>query len=301
MNVSQAGWASVDITPEIGIPLGGRGPQFAEITHVIDPLFVQALVLEDPTGQRVLFISLDLVGIGTVFSLDLRFQLATLTGVPHEAVVLNFSHTHSGPMTIMDKYPVQQPIPENLAIYQQRLFDSVIDVALQAVANMQPAEMEIHRGTSTIGINRRNYGPAGKVEMRPNKDGFFNPDVWVLDVKAANGERCVAFNYGCHAVTVYGWQWQACSADYPGAARQFVRQALGDGVHAQFLQGFGGNIRPRQLSDFENNQFRSAVENEHVEIGAELGRDVLQALDQPGERLELELAAAAGRFQAWRD
>jgi neutral ceramidase len=102
---AKAGWAEVDITPPLGLPMGGRGPRYAPGTEVLDPLVAQALVLEDRAGNRTLWISLDLIGLSYARSAALRYELAAITGIPYNAIVLNFAHTHSGPMVNFEKYP----------------------------------------------------------------------------------------------------------------------------------------------------------------------------------------------------
>jgi len=312
---SLAGWATVDITPDIGVPLGGRGPQFAGIDEVVDPLFAQALVLCDARGHRTLIVSLDVVGIGTAFSFAVRQNLAALTGIPYESVILNFSHTHSGPMTIMDKYPVIADTPANLAAYEARLAERIASVSLAAVANVAPVRAMPFAGSTQIGMNRRQRQPDGGVSMQPDPDGFVVRELWGLDLQrvsssgsgsrgnseGATGSRCILFSAACHAVTVYSWKWAACSADFPGAARNELSRALGPGVQAQFLQGFGGNVRPARLVDREAVKFRPAVDGDHLEIGKALARDVQTALAADPPAVELDIRGASGRFRAWRD
>ena len=43
MSRSKAGWAQVEITPPLGLPMGGRGPDFTPGAKVLDPLLAQAL------------------------------------------------------------------------------------------------------------------------------------------------------------------------------------------------------------------------------------------------------------------
>ena len=296
MATAKAGWAVTDITPPTGLPLGGRGPRFAPITHVIDPLEAAATALEDADGRRALLVSLDLIGAGTVFTFELRHRVAALTGVPLEAVVVNFSHTHSGPMTILDKYPVSEPAPVNLVAYERDLADAVTAVCLRAVDDLHPAEIRHAVGRSAIGINRRNRTEDGSMGMLPNPEGFYNPDLWVLDIRTATGRALLA-SHGCHPVTVYSWQWQACSSDFPGAFRRSIRSSLGEQVHSQFLQGFAGNVRPRRLADLDALTFRKSKEDDHHLIGAELAADVERSLAAASE-VRLELSSAAGFFAA---
>src|SRR5262245_8074228 len=57
------GWAEIEITPPLGIALGGRGGPETVATKVLDPLLSQITVLKDPNGTGLVLISLDVVGL----------------------------------------------------------------------------------------------------------------------------------------------------------------------------------------------------------------------------------------------
>ena len=61
MKTPQAGWADIDITPPLGLPMGGRGPRFTAGASILDPLSAQVLVLGDESGHRLLVVSVDLI------------------------------------------------------------------------------------------------------------------------------------------------------------------------------------------------------------------------------------------------
>ena len=75
---SRAGRAEVEITPPLGLPMGGRGPRFAPGAEVLDPLMAQALILEDGEGNRQLWVSLDLIGLDHGRAAALRQTLGSL-------------------------------------------------------------------------------------------------------------------------------------------------------------------------------------------------------------------------------
>ncbi|HHE70715.1 MAG TPA: hypothetical protein ENL34_00345, partial [Chloroflexi bacterium] len=102
---NQAGWAEIEITPPLGLPMGGRGPRFTPGAQILDPLMAQAVLLEDQNGKRQLWLSLDLIGMDHARAARLRQRLSALSGAPYPAVVINFAHVHSGPMTNFHKYP----------------------------------------------------------------------------------------------------------------------------------------------------------------------------------------------------
>ena len=302
MTTARAGWAEIETTPPLGLPMGGRGPRFTPGRAVLDPLIAQATVLEDSGGNRTLWISVDLVGLSPVIAEPLRYDLSALTGIPIEAVILNYSHTHSGPMGGFEGYATPLPKPTELHAYDESLCRNIIHVALAAVENLQPVTVTEYRGASKVGINRRRKGPSGETGMGPDPDGAHNPDLWLIDVSALDGgDRCVVFSYGCHPVIVYGYAWDGISADFPGVCRNTLRSELGANVHCQFIQGLAGNVRPRVLADLIRGRFRKSTPADPVTAGTELAGDVVRSLRSAGTRLDLDIAAAQGRFLAPRD
>ncbi len=297
---TKAGWAQIEITPPLGLPMGGRGPRFTPGAVVLDPLMAQALALQDGNGSRTLWLSLDLIGLGSGLAESLLYDLAAMTGVPYEAIVVNTAHPHSGPMINFVKYPTIIPKPEALTAYEADVRRKLVRVAYEAVQKLAPATVTLHHGGSDVGVNRRNRNAAGEMTMAPNAAGVYNRDLWVFDV-VADDKRCVVFNYGCHPVIVYGFAWDGISADYPGACRRKLRAQLGDDVQAQFIQGLAGNVRPRVLADPEAGRFRKSTPDDLERASTQLSADVLAALALDGEPLDLDLAAAGGWFLARRD
>ena len=102
--MAKAGWTQIDSTPPLGLPMGGRGPRFSPGTEVIDRLVAQAVVLEDAKGAQTLWISIDMIGMAWPQTSGMRQELSAMTGIPFDAIVINFSHTHSGPMSGFDGY-----------------------------------------------------------------------------------------------------------------------------------------------------------------------------------------------------
>ena len=302
MTTARAGWAEVETTPPLGLPMGGRGPRFTPGAHILDPLCAQATVLEDSRGKRTLWISADLIGLAPVIAEPLRYDLSALTGIPIEAVVLNFSHTHSGPMGGFEGYATTLPKPRELHAYDESLCRNIVRAALAAVDKLQPVSVTEYRAASAVGINRRRKNPKGEIQMGPNPDGAHNPDLWLIDVSATESDdQCVVFSYGCHPVIVYGYAWDGISADYPGVCRATLRSELGANVQTQFIQGLAGNVRPRVLADLNGGRFRTSAPADAAAAGTELAGDITRALRNGGTELDLDISAVQGRFLAPRD
>jgi neutral ceramidase len=293
-----AGWSSIDSTPPLGLPMGGRGPRFYPGGEVLDPLAAQVVVLEDAKGARTIWMSIDMIGMSWAETSGFRHELSAMTGVPFESILVNFSHTHSGPMSGYEGYATLKPKPKALADYELNLMTRCVRMTLDAVENMRDVTVIAHRGQSDIGINRRLREPDGTMVMGPNPDGHYNSDLWVLDLQAKT-DRCILFSYGCHPVMVYGYAWDGISADWPGKCRDRMSETLG--CHAQFIQGFAGNVKPRRLADLESHAFRKATPEDVVATGHEIADDVARAIESGGEEIALDLANVSGFAMTPRD
>ena len=299
--MTRAGWAQTDITPPLGLPMGGRGPHSETGVDVRDPLYAHTLVIEDASGTRTLWVSVDLIGFALPMATRLQFELSAATGIPMDAIVLNGSHTHSGPTMYYDAYATSESKPTGLVAYELGLIHRIAAAAVQAVESLHPVTVTYRQGTSEVGMNRRRK-VGNDVAMRPNPDGHYNRDLWVLNLRGRDErDRCVVFTYACHPVMVVRIASRSISADFPGECRERLHAALGESVHCQFMQSATGNVRPRCLADLDAGRFRHATPEDLAAAGQQLADDVVAALEGGGEPLELDLAFATGWCDLSRD
>jgi len=297
LSSGKAGWAEGDITPPFEIPLGGRGAVIHPADHLLTPLLAQVIALEDGRGERLLLVSLDLIGISSGLSETLQLRLAATAAILPERVILNCSHTHSGPMTHFDEFGSLLSKPQVLVDYENRLADQVACIAREALDRLEPATVAIRVGTSDIGLNRRLRNTDGTIVMGPNPNGPYNRELFLIEItQQQSGRRCLAYSHGCHPVFEVGWARTAISADFPGWTRTALREQ-GD-LHAQFFQACCGNIRPRSLANFEARTFRQPCAGDAEETGRQLARDIGQTLREPARHLRLELKSVKGWFLA---
>lgn len=301
--MNKAGWAKGDITPPLGLPMGGRGPRFAAGTEVLTPLEAGVVVLEDGAGNRAVLVSIDVISTDANQINQLCVDIAAALGTSPDAVVVNASHTHSGPMLSYERYATLQPKPVELEAYERQLDAKILRLAIEAAQNLEAVQAVWRDGSSHIGINRRLRSSDGSMAMGPNADGFYHRHLWTLDLVAVENpaRRCVLFSHGCHPVIVYGHNWTAISSEWPGRARAILENELGEETHFQFLQGLAGNIRPRVLADFENRKFRASTPEDVETVAQELAGDVRETLEQGGDVLELQIGAAKSSFRAQRE
>lgn len=296
-----AGWAAGDITPPLGLPMGGRGPRFAAGSEILSPLQAGVTILQDAVQNRVVLVSADVISFDTAQNDALRLAIAAAVKTAPDAVIINASHTHSGPMLSYERYATLKPKPQPLADYERELDEKLLRLAIEAAQNLQPVQAIWRDGESNIGINRRVSTPEGIV-MAPNPDGFYHRQLWTLDLQSLedSGPRCVLFSHGCHPVIVYSSQWTAISSEWPGRSREILHEKLGRETHFQFLQGLAGNIRPRILADFENQKFRSSTPEDLETTAQEFACDVGSTLAKDGAQLQLQLGACRDYFVAHR-
>lgn len=293
---ASAGWAEVEITPPLGIALGGRGGAETLANKLIHPLYAQVLYLKDGKGTGFVLVSLDVIGLPHDLSDRIRTRVVHELGVEWNLVVLNASHTHSGPHMLRSLMAGVGPPPPIESDYFKSLEEKIASAARAAGKALQPVQVELFQGASPLGINRRGSNERGRHGMLPDAQGPFDEKVWVMKLTPKNGQPpAVVFSYACHPVIVYGFDYAAISADFPGAARQSLREVLGPKAHAQFVQGFAGNIRSRTLADLAKGSFRKSKPEDLQQAGNDLAGAVLTALKAPGEALSLNLAGTADR------
>ncbi len=287
-----AGFAEIDITPPVGIHLGGRGCKETKSDGVLDPLRAGVTVLRDAGNVTLVIVSFDLAGLPHWLGEQMREEIAGALDIRPEYVILNCSHTHSGPMMYREIMAGCGEATEVERAYMNRLKGKVIEMVTAAAGQLKPVAVYFHHGTCDVGINRRGRQADGRTVMAPNPEGPYEPGVWVMRLASPEGKtRAVLFSYACHPVIVYGYALSKISAEYPGVTRRELRSRLGQAVHVQFLQGAAGNVRPRCLADLNTRKFRPSKPDDLQAAGTELATAVMNALDRESKPSVLRLAA----------
>jgi hypothetical protein len=254
------------------------------------------LYIKDANGTGFVLVSLDLIGISRELSEKIRLDIVHDLGVSWNLVVLNTSHTHSGPYMISEQMAGVGPAPENEVEYFKTLERKLTAATREAAKKLTPVKVEIFNGASEIAINRRGKNRFGKRGIIPDANGPFDEKLWMMKLSPENGTApAVIFSYACHPVLAYGFNFSAISADFPGVARNALRENLGANVHAQFVQGLAGDVRPRIVADLQNNRFRASTPADLKNAGTDLANDIFSALKSNGQTLSLNIAAAADR------
>ena len=100
----KAGVGRADITPNGPIWLSGSAARTHASEGALHNLWAKALAIESGPGQRIVFVSTDVVGIPRTIADDVAARVEKEYGIKRSQLLLNASHTHtraptSGPIS----------------------------------------------------------------------------------------------------------------------------------------------------------------------------------------------------------
>jgi hypothetical protein len=269
----RVGIATADITPEGSVWMDGFGFRKKPSEGVCQPLGASCVVFDNEV-TRLAFVALDLCRIGETPQLADLKAAAQKAGIPPQHLMVNCSHTHSGPA-----------INHKDSAAYTALFKRRTDALFAAAtADLQPAVLHYTVGSSTMGVNRRRVDEKGRYAgFLPEPRKPIDPDVPILRISSPEGKiRAVLFGYACHPSTMADYRF---SPDYVGYARDWIAAAY-PGCVPVFLQGCGADIKTRYT--LANGRFGCVMltpEALTAELGHEIGRAVVVALAVPPGRV----------------
>jgi neutral ceramidase len=257
-SVVSAGFAELDITPEIGMEQpGGYGKSYHKSIH--DPCKVRAAVFNDGT-KKVAIVGIDALLIRKEQVDPVRKQIQQRCGIPYDNILIGASHSHSaGPtgMILPGDFDNADPFVKSLAYDQSSCADSrylrlvekqLVEVVCKADNSLIEASMGVGRGfEDKAGFNRRFRMKNGWTYTHPGQlnpeiievAGPIDPEVGVIGVWDKKG-KCVGciVNYACHATTSPG----GISASWIYYLEQTIRGAMGPDCVVVFVQGACGDV-----------------------------------------------------------
>ncbi len=259
----KAGHASIDVTPESPVWMAGYAGRKKPFDGVRQAIFAKCIAIEDADGHRLAIVTLDLIGVTKEMRTSLEQHAKARHDVFEQGLLINASHTHSGPAIRTFQPPGGGTervgyggIPESEA--EQRAQEviankAVLDKKLKALiddafSKLAPAQLAYSHARCGFSMNRRT--PVGEsFKNSPYPDGPVDQTVPVLQVRDGEGKlKAVLFGYACHATTMGDMK---IHGDWPGYAQAYFEKDH-PGVMAAFLNGCSGdqNPYPRRLEVF---------------------------------------------------
>lgn len=239
----KAGVARVVITPQESLWMAGYAARDHPSEGVLHDLWSKALVIEDSKGKKAVLITNDLVAVPKNISDRIRDRIGAKYGLTRSQIILNCSHTHSGPVLFnssSNSYPLNEDQLKKVKIYSEKYENQIVDLVGKAISSLAPVQIYSQNGITRFQVNRRNNVEALSTQINELK----GPNDYAVPVIKVVNEQgtliAVAFGYACHATVLSIYQF---SGDYPGFA-QIELEKMHPGVTALFFQGAGADQNP---------------------------------------------------------
>ena len=241
----QAGFARVEATPPLGIPMPGYfSKRIAD--GVLDPLFIDCVAVSDGTNNALIYCVDDLHLTNPFF--EKAFPVITAaTGVPRDRIYVHSTHIHTG-ATDWPRTSYSEDENRIVQLFADIRITKLADVGRFALADLAPARICIAKTECrNVSFIRRYRMKDGSVRTNPGtsnpnvKEPLGTPDesLQVVRFRREGAPDIAIVNFGTHPDTVGGTKF---SADWPGVVRNTFEAAVGGGVKCLFLNGAQGDV-----------------------------------------------------------
>ncbi len=239
-----AGFGRADITPTDSVPMVGYGDENKrKSVGFLDPIYANCVALQDETGETVILVVLDLVGLWDSQVESVKQAVMKTTGVAKDHVMVSVTHDHGAP-GLTGTLPIR---------YRSYIFDQMGKAAAEAVADLKPATASV--GSAEVeGLNFvRHYLLANGKYAGDNFGDFTAAAITAHESEADHTARLLRFeregakdilvvNFQVHCTATGGMNRTDVSADIAGSIRDTI-EAQAE-VNCIYMQGACGNINP---------------------------------------------------------
>jgi hypothetical protein len=261
--VLKAGISEVDITPPVGLPMGGYKADGSVVsTDIASPLYARVMVLDDGR-HSVAVVATDLLAVEYSTTIRVRELVQEKTLIPGKNVMICGTHTHKGPVTHRRFGKMDVDLTESLA-------QKIADAVEMGWNRRQEASVGMARTTvNRITYNRRKKLPDGSVCMlwdskedwvkihyestdRPQDvgliadhcpDGLVDNEIVVLVLRDPRDRIFGGMvNFACHPIAFGGMNDLRYSADFPGFVVEEMKRKKG--IEIVYTNGAGADINP---------------------------------------------------------
>ncbi len=275
------GAAKTGMTPPKGSIIGDSyGIRVSEGVH--DELYIKTLVFEQ-AGQRVAFITLDVISLPHLLVMKSRALIHKQTGIAVNNIILNATHLHAGPqMNPLFWDVVGGSAKLKSQEYTHKLPELILESVKSAISKIQPVHVSIGNVQETsISFNRRFLMKDGTFKTNPGKlnpnivrpAGPIDPSLSMVYFESLDKKPvAILVNFALHVAVVGGNNF---SSDFPGVMSDLIGKVKGEEVVTVFTNGTSGNINHIDVSN--SNQLSGFDESQR--IGTILADRVLNALN----------------------
>ena len=246
----RAGYARIEITPPLGIPICGYfNKRIAD--GVLDATGAGCVAVSDGTNAALIY-CVDDLHLTNPFFEKVFPAITAATGIPRDRIYVHSTHAH----TTAADWPRDWFSKEEsrlTMIYADMRIAKLADLGRFALSNMAPAKIAIARTEcKDVSFIRRYRMKDGSARTNP---GMKNPNVdhalgtpdeslQLIRFKRTGAPDIAIVNFGTHPDTIGGTKY---SADWPGVVRKTFEAGIGGGVKCLFLNGAQGDVNHHKL------------------------------------------------------
>lgn len=242
-----AGFGRRDISPEHPMLIGTN--QYADT--VADPLYATCVAISDGEDVALIF-HMDMKSISVAFFKAVTKQLESKFGIPADHVILNATHSHNAPVSVMGS------TTEHI-LWQKKVFPAITEAAEQALRDLAPAEIYTAKGDTTGFAFVRRYlmadGTYKSVQSANSSTDYLahetEADAELRTIRFDRGKEkdILMVNWQCHAAHGRTASSHLFSSDFIYELRTGVEKNMD--VHFAYYNGASGNLN---FTDYLGNQ-----------------------------------------------
>ncbi len=271
----QVGFARVDVTPEDPVPVSAGDSVTTVASSCGDAITVSCVALG--VGEDIFLVyTMDYLTVCDDYTEPAEKQITEVTGIPADRILMNATHTHSGPAIDSDD--------DTMDPYRETFNAAALKAAQDAIADMSPAQVYggaveteglifvRHYQMDNGSFAGTNYGSfAGTIQ-----DHAYQGDTQVQVVRfvrEAEGKKdVVLISNPAHTTAVSTIEPELLSGDIAASTRDYVEQEAD--VHVAYFIGAAGDQEPFSQIPAEE----SAAD--YIAYGQRMGKYVVDLLPQ---------------------
>ena len=237
----KTGFSQICINPPYNAPISGYYEE-RRVKGILDNLYVRAAAFDDGEKQAVV-IAVDVIEFALAYFEKYKTMINEATGVDKDAIFINCSHTHTGPLVGKDFASERVSTPE----YDEFLATCVRDAAIYALADLHESRIETASAQAkNISFVRRFRMKDGSVATNPGVNnpnidhalGEPNETVKLVKIIREDADDIFMVNFGTHPDSIGG---EYISADYMGYVCSILERAV-PGTKCMFLLAPQGDV-----------------------------------------------------------
>jgi len=237
----EAGEGVVDITPPLGIEMGGfhRKPgNERRVTGIRQPSAARALALRCG-DTRAAIVSLDIACVAEEVAVRIQEKVVKQVGIPKENVRICCTHTHSMPAFCYLRQ--WGAIPEQ---FMAKVEELTVESIRMASDDLGPAELRVGKSRA-VGANHNRTTKTYKTDEHFNAEStdaerWLDTMVHAMHFQRGGSKRDLLwYHFSAHPVCFADEQ---AGPDWPGMVADRIRQQYD--LSPSFLQGHAGDVNP---------------------------------------------------------